>query len=211
MNLKQRLFSQKTEHRYHFEDEQLMLGVTQTLKEWVPANREIVIVCIGTDRSTGDSLGPLIGTLLEESHLQRIHVYGTLNEPVHAVNLNEKLELIQKRYHRPYIIGIDACLGKLSSVGNIILGQGPVKPGAAVKKQLPDVGEIHLTGVVNVSGFMEYFVLQNTRLNIVMQMAKKMAKALQTFDEDMGKAEISKTIPTDPLTTKRKRWLPIKE
>ncbi|MCD5325624.1 MULTISPECIES: spore protease YyaC [Pontibacillus] len=211
MNLKQRLFSQKTEHRYHYEDEQLMIGLTQTLKEWVPANRDIVVVCIGTDRSTGDSLGPLIGTLLEEGKLQHIHVYGTLDEPVHAVNLNEKLELIQKRYHHPYIIGIDACLGKLSSVGNVILGQGPVKPGAAVKKQLPDVGEIHLTGVVNVSGFMEYFVLQNTRLNIVMQMAKRMAKAIQSFDQQIERTQVTKHLQSDALTPKRKRWLPIKE
>ena len=29
-------------------------------------NQPIVFVCIGTDRSTGDSLGPLVGTLLKE-------------------------------------------------------------------------------------------------------------------------------------------------
>ncbi len=30
-------------------------------------NQEIIILCIGSDRSTGDSLGPLIGYKLKES------------------------------------------------------------------------------------------------------------------------------------------------
>ncbi|KGX89238.1 spore protease YyaC [Pontibacillus marinus] len=210
MNLKRRLFSQKQEERYHYEDEKMILDMTQTLKEWVPANRDVVIVCIGTDRSTGDSLGPLIGSLLEDANLKHIKVYGTLDEPVHAVNLQEKLDLIKERHRRPYIIGIDACLGKVSSVGNIILGEGPVKPGAAVKKQLPDVGEIHVTGVVNVSGFMEYFVLQNTRLNIVMHMAKRISKTFENFDQQIG---LNRTITPSPeaLTKKWSQFSPVEE
>lgn len=31
-------------------------------------SREIVILCIGSDRSTGDSLGPLAGKILKEKH-----------------------------------------------------------------------------------------------------------------------------------------------
>ncbi|MEK0397302.1 DUF1256 domain-containing protein, partial [Lactobacillus delbrueckii] len=38
-------------------------------------NRELVVVCIGTDRSTGDSLGPLTGTFLEETGLACFNVY----------------------------------------------------------------------------------------------------------------------------------------
>ena len=52
------------------------------------------------------------------------------------------------------------------------------KPGAGVNKQLPEVGDIHITGIVNVSGFMEFFVLQNTRLNLVMKMAKTIANGI---------------------------------
>lgn len=50
--------------------------------------------------------------------------------------------------------------------------------GAAVNKSLPLVGEIHITGVVNVGGFMEYLVLQNTRLNLVMRMAGVIVQGL---------------------------------
>jgi len=142
------------------------------------SSRPIVIVCIGTDRSTGDSLGPLIGTFLEEKGISPIHVYGTLANPVHAVNLADKLKEIQDTHFNPFIIGIDACLGRMKSVGHIQVGTGPVKPGAGVNKDLPEVGDIHITGIVNVSGFMEFFVLQNTRLNLVLNMAKTIANGL---------------------------------
>ncbi|WP_071396750.1 spore protease YyaC [Bacillus tuaregi] len=142
------------------------------------SNRPIVFVCIGTDRSTGDSLGPLIGTLLQERAPQSFHVYGTLENPIHALNLAEKLTEIKTKHLNPFIIGIDACLGRLKSVGVIQIGSGPVKPGSGVNKDLPAVGDIHITGIVNVSGFMEYFVLQNTRLHLVMEMARTIADGI---------------------------------
>jgi putative sporulation protein YyaC len=146
----------------------------------IPAytTRPIVFVCIGTDRSTGDSLGPLIGTFLEEKNISPFTVYGTLDDPIHAVNLEEKLAEIKQKHFNPFIVGIDACLGRLKSVGTIQIASGPVKPGAGVNKELPEVGDIHITGIVNVSGFMEFFVLQNTRLNLVVKMAKIIANGI---------------------------------
>lgn len=143
-------------------------------------NQPIVFVCIGTDRSTGDSLGPLVGTLLNEkkASLPSFNVYGTLAEPIHAMNLQEKLNEIHKLHADPFIIGIDACLGKVRSVGIVQIGEGPVKPGAGVNKDLPAVGNAHITGIVNVSGFMEFMVLQNTRLHLVLNMAKKIADGI---------------------------------
>ncbi|MEI5908391.1 spore protease YyaC [Bacillus spongiae] len=141
-------------------------------------HRPIVFVCIGTDRSTGDALGPLVGSLLEEKHISNFHIYGTLEDPIHAVNLTTKLKEITDKHVNPYIIGIDACLGRIKSVGSIQIGKGPIKPGAGVNKELPEVGDMHITGIVNVSGFMEYFVLQNTRLHLVLNMAKIIADGI---------------------------------
>lgn len=141
-------------------------------------NRPIVFVCIGTDRSTGDSLGPLVGTLLKEKTISPFFVYGTLEDPIHAINLKEKLVQIHHIHSNPFIIGIDACLGRMKSVGFIHIADGPVKPGAGVNKDLPEVGDIHITGIVNVSGFMEYFVLQNTRLSLVLNMAKTISEGI---------------------------------
>ncbi|OMF22567.1 spore protease YyaC [Paenibacillus sp. FSL H8-0548] len=141
------------------------------LLEEMAESRPIVVVCIGTDRSTGDALGPLIGTSLSKYRSPHFSLFGTLENPVHAMNLDDTLIEINSRYHKPFIIGIDACLGQVSSVGSIQVGVGPVRPGAGVNKDLPPVGDIHITGIVNVGGFMEYFVLQNTRLHLVVKMS----------------------------------------
>ncbi|WP_284643028.1 spore protease YyaC [Paenibacillus silviterrae] len=145
----------------------------------VSPDQPVVVVCVGTDRSTGDSLGPLVGTHLKKSNIDDLHLYGTLDHPVHAMNLNETLTTIYQHFNNPFIIAVDACLGQLTSVGCIQLGNGPVKPGAGVNKELPPVGNMHVTGIVNVGGFMEYFVLQNTRLSLVMNMSEVIAKSFQ--------------------------------
>ena len=144
----------------------------------VPPQRPVIVVCVGTDRSTGDSLGPLVGTQLKKYAIEGFHLYGTLDHPVHAMNLSETMTTINQHFNNPFIIAVDACLGQLTSVGCIQVGQGPVKPGAGVNKELPPVGHMHVTGIVNVGGFMEYFVLQNTRLSLVMNMSDIIAKSI---------------------------------
>ncbi|WP_066071982.1 spore protease YyaC [Neobacillus soli] len=180
MNLKTSIFDRRTKTRIIHDDAFAVENLAEELLANIPrlTSRPIVFICIGTDRSTGDSLGPLIGTLLEERGLQSFYVYGTLDEPIHAVNLAERLKEIRTKHMDPFMIGIDACLGRIKNVGVIQVGSGPVKPGAGVNKELPAVGDIHITGIVNVSGFMEFFVLQNTRLNLVMRMAKTIANGI---------------------------------
>jgi putative sporulation protein YyaC len=133
-------------------------------------DRDTVIVCIGTDRSTGDSLGPFVGTYLQGTIPNK--VLGNINDPVHAVNLHSVLDSINECAS---VLAIDACLGKLESVGYIELLRGGLKPGAAVKKRLPEVGHYSITGIVNVGGFLEHVVLQSTRLSLVLDMADVIA------------------------------------
>ncbi len=140
----------------------------------------IIILCIGTDRSTGDSLGPLVGYKLAPyiSSYENVHLLGTLEEPVHAKNLDEKIHYIKTAYDESLVIAIDASLGNMDKIGYINIRNGPIKPGLGVKKDLPEVGDISITGVVNVGGIMEYLVLQNTRLSLVMRMADVIAKSI---------------------------------
>jgi putative sporulation protein YyaC len=180
LNLKPSLFDRSGGIKVFHDDKEAVPLLAKELLDMFPPHtiRPIVFVCIGTDRSTGDSLGPMVGTLLEEKGPNPFYVYGTLDDPIHAVNLEDKLKEIKQKHFYPFIIGIDACLGKLKSVGSIQLADGPVKPGAGVNKDLIPVGDIHLTGIVNVSGFMEFFVLQNTRLNLVLKMAKTISNGI---------------------------------
>jgi putative sporulation protein YyaC len=184
MNLKRRTTAKSEKMRLLHTEPQFSRTMSEQIISWFPAfPREYVVVCIGTDRSTGDALGPFTGTFLSAKKPKHLTVYGTLHEPVHAKNLDEYIEMIEKQHHNPFIIAVDACLGKSSSVGHIITGKGSLLPGAALNKPLPEVGDMHITGVVNISGFMEYSVLQNTRLAIVVDMAEKITSLLEMIDQ----------------------------
>ncbi|MDT8719312.1 spore protease YyaC [Clostridium sp. 19966] len=140
--------------------------------------KQLVFLCIGTDRSTGDSLGPLIGDKLKFLKGNNISVFGNLESPVHAKNLIDVLALIKDKYSDPFIIAVDACLGSINNVGNIIIEKKPLNPGSAMNKKLPPVGDISITGIVNICGSLEFMVLQNTRLFTVMQLANVISHAI---------------------------------
>lgn len=134
-------------------------------------NRQKVILCIGSDRSTGDCLGPLVGYKLSQNIYNNVVIIGTLKEPVHAINLSETINRINKTYVNPYIIAIDASLGRKDHVGFITLGNGPLQPGLGVNKNLPSVGDMHITGIVNIPGSGGNMILQTTRLSVIMTLA----------------------------------------
>ena len=138
--------------------------------------RPLVVLCIGSDRYTGDALGPLIGTYLEE--YTECHVYGTLEQPVHAGNFVEMLNIINHRFHHPLIIAIDACLGKSHEIGNIEVWQGGLAAGIAVGNRLPTVGDISIIGVVNAQSQIGYLDLQSTPLSKVMKISKVISEVL---------------------------------
>lgn len=150
----------------------------------LPPRRPVLFFCIGTDRSTGDALGPLIGTRLVALGLDASHVWGTLDSPVHAANLHAAIDEAYSSFQNAYVIAADACLGRLENVGMVTVSRGPLRPGTGVSKTLPPIGDIHVTGIVNVGGYMEYLVLQNTRLSVVIRMAEVISKALLQASEE---------------------------
>ncbi|AIC96527.1 spore protease YyaC [Shouchella lehensis] len=170
--------------RMHMDD----VGFTQELGKSLlsfcrqHASKEFIVACIGTDRSTGDALGPLLGTMLQKCHLTQFTVYGTLEEPLHAVNLENRLKEIHELHPNAFLIAVDACLGRQAHVGSITLSNQSLKPGAAMGKSLPEVGDCSFTGVVNAAGLMDFHILQSTRLHEVMTMAEKLQTVFTYVD-----------------------------
>lgn len=157
----------------------LSAEIVKMISELDAAYKEMVVLCIGTDRSTGDCLGPLVGYKLTSMYnCKGVHIFGTLDLPVHAKNLNLYIDEIYSSISNPFVIAVDASLGKSENVGKIKLFNGPLFPGSGVNKTLKSIGDISITGIVNISGYMEYMVLQNTRLSVVMKMADAIAHGL---------------------------------
>lgn len=155
--------------------------LTHALKHLITVKRKkdqpILLLCIGTDRATGDCLGPLIGYKLKNM-VPDAKVLGNLTFPVHAKNLSDTLYSIEQEEETPFVIAIDACLGSPEHVGNITLSPIGVKPGEGVEKELPVVGDISITGIVNECTSSNSMILQSTRLNIVMQLADIIADSV---------------------------------
>ena len=72
-----------------FEAERFAVNLNQLIAEEMVEKQKagVIFLCIGTDRSTGDSLGPLVGHKLRKYRLKKAAVIGTLDKPVHAMNL----------------------------------------------------------------------------------------------------------------------------
>ena len=136
-------------------------------------SREVtpVFLCIGTDRMTGDCLGPLVGYKLCQHSKDKSCIFGTLEQPVHALNLTYALTRIRLRFTDPFVIVVDAALGLPGHIGNITLSSGSLLPGEGMNKTLPAVGDISITGIVNSCHGNASLLLQNTRLHLVNQMA----------------------------------------
>ena len=147
---------------------------------------EVVFLCIGTDRSTGDCLGPYVGRQLDAyvKTIPGVHVYGTLEKPVHALNLPDISEQIAKMHPNALVIAVDASLGEKNHLGYVSIGNGALLPGAGVRRKLPSVGNLFITGIVNTAGFLEYLTLQTTPLSTVVTLAETITRGIEIVIAD---------------------------
>ena len=109
-----------------FETEGFAMHLDRLIREEMAAKGKdgIMFLCIGTDRSTGDSLGPLVGHMLRSRRLKGAAVIGTLDKPVHAMNLDLYARYIRLHYPDYVVVAIDASVGSLDHVGYATLGRG---------------------------------------------------------------------------------------
>lgn len=161
--------------KVHYNDKLAYHKIACFLKDYI--NDDSLIVCIGTDRCIGDCLGPLVGTYLQETNFP-LPVYGTVSNPIHALNLQDNLNKIKYLHPNANIIGIDACLGENNCIGELQIRDYPIHPGKGVGKNLPEVGNISIIGIVDTNSSNEIFTNRNIRFNLVMNMAKIIKNAL---------------------------------
>lgn len=158
-----------------YKDEYVVQKISSTIKDII--NENTVIVCIGTDRVIGDSLGPLIGTILERNKF-KYPVYGTLEKPIHALNIYESIENIEKTHPNGIFLVIDACVGEKTSVGTIQIMKGPVSPGKGSGKKLPQIGHYSLLGIVDEKCEDRNFLFGSVRLNFIFDLAEIISSSL---------------------------------
>lgn len=143
-------------------------------------DEDTVIVCIGTNKCIGDSLGPNVGSILEKSNLNNT-IYGTIEDPIHGLNISERIPEIKRKHKSSTILAIDAATSYSFEVGTIRIINGPIKPGAGVNKKLESIGDYSIKGIVTTekNDYMETIEsLSNVQLEFITEMAEIIANSI---------------------------------
>ena len=109
--------------------------------------REIVIVCFGTNAISGDSLGPMVGTLLTQKYNVPAFVYGTDDSTVNGKNMTEWLSFIKAVHKDAIFVAVDASLGRADKIGEIVIRPDGVWPSGVTGKS-ERFGDVGILGIV---------------------------------------------------------------
>lgn len=138
-----------------------------------------VIVCVGSDLAIGDSLGPIVGSMLRyKTQGLGVFIYGTLASPVTAKDIRYVRTFLKETHAGSQIVAVDAAVGAEGDIGLIKLLDEPLYPGAGANKKLGAVGDLSVMGIVAEKSVANYGLLNTTRLNLVYTMAERISDAL---------------------------------
>ena len=137
---------------------------------------KLIFLCIGTDRITGDSFGPLVGYKLKRlfENENNIEVVGTLDNIINMQNVLGIMDNIISTYEDPFLIAIDAALSNKRDIGKIIVSKDKINIGSSFRRRKIYVGDISIKGIVSKdlkNPKYNFKMLQNTSLSLIMNMA----------------------------------------
>lgn len=158
-------------------------GICLALKKITPQSEFApVILCIGSDLSVGDSLGPVTGTKLKEKLAGlNCYVYGTLGKPITAHEVKYMNEFLKCTHPQSPIIAVDAAVGLAGDIGLIKIAKRAIKPGSGANKKLSKVGDVSIMGIIAERSVFNYSLFSSTRLNVVYKMSEIISDGISAF------------------------------
>ena len=145
----------------------------------------IIFVCIGTDRITGDCFGPIVGSILLNKKIKykipNVQILGCLEENVNFSKIEEKVIPQILKYEKPLVISIDAALSEQCNIGKIYIKNEGMELGKSLNKHMELFGDISIKAVVgkNMKSNKENFtILQNISLNEVIRLSNLVANGI---------------------------------
>lgn len=144
---------------------------------------KLIFLCIGTDRIIGDSFGPLVGYKLTDLFKgeENVEIIGNLKDRICFHNISTIIENIKNTYEVPFVISIDAALSNKINIGRIIVSRDSMNVGSGLNKKSIYVGDMSIKGIVSKNfnnPKYNFKLLQNTSLNLIMDMADIVAKGI---------------------------------
>lgn len=154
------------------------LLIRQALYSLIPDGTEhIYVIGIGSSRISGDSLGPFVGSLLNNNFPDRLTVLGNLRSPLDATTLVPEITQLNFR-NNSFVLAIDSVLGSEEFVNSIVVKNEPFVPGVGLGNSLPPIGNCSITGVVLENDPALKNSLLCTDLHLIYTMATSIAKGI---------------------------------
>ena len=139
---------------------------------------EKVFLCLGSDKLIFDSLGPLTGTLLKNRKGFNHYVYGTMSEPVTALQVEKAIRFIRSFHPNSEVIVIDSAIGKREEVGSIKFFDRGLRPALGIDKEMSVVGDKSIMGIVTTKDMVKDMNKCDVKLQDVFLMAKNIAQTI---------------------------------
>ena len=155
-------------------------GIEKAINEINKQNKPLLILCIGSDLIVGDSLGPLIGTLLTKKNIPAF-VYGSLSNPITAKEVNYAKTYLSSMHPKSMVVAVDAAVGDTDDVGTIRVLEKGIKPGLGVNKNLKSIGDCSIIGIVAPKQKENHSLYNLTRLGLVYKMAEQIANGIEKY------------------------------
>ncbi len=155
-------------------------GICEALSFYNSENKLPIVICIGSDLVLGDSLGPLVGTLLKKKSA-RPFIYGTLNFPVTAKEVDYARTYLKQMHPNCISIAVDAAVGEPDDVGLIRVVNSGLKPGLGVNKKFGEIGDVSIIGIVASKSLQNHNLFNATRLNLVYKMAEQISVGIEKY------------------------------
>lgn len=149
---------------------------------------KILFICIGNSKIIGDSLGPLVGSVLlkNKSYMEKsskIDVLGTITSPLVYSKIETEVKKINKNCYSKIII-IDSALGNKNNIGEVSINTSNINVGKGINKGRLISGDIIIKGIVAQNYYdieKNKEALDNVTLEQIENVSKKVLKIIYSI------------------------------
>lgn len=140
-------------------------------------NKPVLFLCVGSNKIVCDSLGALVGELLQKYYKINEVVIGNMTHPIIYKNLNKTLNYITSKYYNYCIIVIDASIGSLENLYTVKLNNFGLQIAYPLNKKL--IGSISISSVTYIKGLNNLILTPTEQQRNIFSVANSIAHSIK--------------------------------
>ena len=144
-------------------------------------HKKVIFLCIGTTLVSGDSFGPMVGSILKKNIKNNMVIIGDRIDTLTYDKIKEKINFINAKYKNKIVIALDSALSSKENIGKIFVQSRGLKYAESLKKDNDIIGDISIKAIVgeNKNNNIENFkTLNNVPIENVEIMSKIVSEGI---------------------------------